>query len=221
MDLYDAAKVGDLERLQFLLKHGAPTNQVGGAFHETVLSVACWKGHLGVVRFLVEQGADIEKADPDGWTPLHVASVYGCVEVVRFLLEEGADRDKAGNSGWTPLHFAARYGHMDVVMLLMSYGSDLNVRSRYGQLPIDVARNEEIKQAIRDEPRRRMDHGYKRATEQDHQPNAATGEEEEKEGNMRPNHNDGVANEEGKVAEEDEDSEPSDDEEELGLTRPD
>jgi hypothetical protein len=37
-------------------------------------------------------------------------------------------------------------------------------------LPIDVASNEEIKQAILDEPRRRNDHTYKRIREEDLQP---------------------------------------------------
>ena len=58
-------------------------------------------------------------------------------------------------------------------MLLMSYGADLNARATDCQLPIDIAQTEEMKQAIRDEPRRRMDHGHKRATEQDRHPNAA------------------------------------------------
>ena len=55
-------------------------------------------------------------------------------------------------------------------MLLMSYGADLNARTNRGQLPIDVARTEEMKQIIRDEPRRCMDHSHKRATEHDSHP---------------------------------------------------
>ena len=50
-------------------------------------------------------------------------------------------------------------------MLLMSYGADLSARDEAGQLPIDLADTEEIKQAIRDEPRRRKDHGHKQVTE--------------------------------------------------------
>ena len=106
----------------------------------------------------------------------------------------------------------------------MSYGADLNARTTTGELPIDMhGATEEIKQAIRDEPRRRMDEAPgKRATEQDRHPNAATSasaqqEEEEEEGveehsNKRPRLDEGaVASSEGetKVAEEDEDSEPS------------
>ena len=36
-----------------------------------------------------------------------------------------------------------------------------------------MARTEEMKQAFRNEPRRCMDHGHKRATEQDRYPSAA------------------------------------------------
>ena len=43
-------------------------------------------------------------------------------------------------------------------------GLDLNARNNDGELPIDLARKPGMKQAIRDEPRRRMDHGHKRAT---------------------------------------------------------
>ena len=105
-------------------------------------------------------------------------------------------------------------------MLLISYGADLNAKTSGGQLPIDDAFTEEIKQAIRDEPRRRMDHGHKRATEQDRHPNAATSasaqqqedEQEDEQCNEKPRLEEGVEAEQGKVAEEDEDSEPSDEE---------
>ena len=103
----------------------------------------------------------------------------------------------------------------------------MNARNSDGELPIDIADDEEIKQAIRDEPRRRMDEAPgKRATEQDRHPNTATSssaqqqEEEEDEqvehSHKRPRLDEGavaaVAGEEIKVAEEDEDSEPSDEE---------
>ena len=101
----------------------------------------------------------------------------------------------------------------------MVYGADLNARTNDGRLPIDIARTEEIKQAIRDEPRRRMDEAPgKRATEQDRHPNAATSataqgdNAEEVEPSNKREHLDEGEVVEGKVAEEDEDSEPSDEE---------
>ena len=81
----------------------------------------------------------------------------------------------------------------------MAYGADLHTVDSWGELPIDFA--EEMKQAILDEPRRRMDHGFKRATEQSHQKFV--------EGEMH------LFGEETVDADEDQDSELSSDEEEC------
>ena len=157
-------------------------------------------------------------------TPLMTASFKGHLEVTRYLLEQGADRDKANTGGWTALHFAAIFGFLEITLLIMSYGANLNAKTNDGDLPIDVALTEEIRQAIRDEPRRRMDHGHKRATEPDRYINVATKvsaqheEEEEKEqeeeaqSNKKPRLDDGVVTEEEAkiLAEINEDSEPSD-----------
>ena len=129
----------------------------------------------------------MEVANNGCHTPLITASMNGNLDLVRYLLQQGADKDKASIGGWTSLHWVADRGRLDIAMLLMSYGADLHVRSHLDLLPLDVALTEEMKRAIRDEPRRRMDHGHKRATEQDRHPNAATAasalqEDEEEEG---------------------------------------
>ena len=81
------------------------------------------------------------------------------------LLEHGTDRDKENKSRETPLPYAASEGQLEIAILLTSYGADLNARGNNGQLPlpIEVSDNEDMKQAIRDDPRRRMDHGHKSA----------------------------------------------------------
>lgn len=48
----------------------------------TALSWACLKGHLPVVRCLVESGAATDHADKNGRTPLDLAAFYGDSEVV-------------------------------------------------------------------------------------------------------------------------------------------
>ena len=222
-ELYSAAETGNLERVMLLVGQGTDINQVGGAYKDTALSAAAERNHLSVVQYLAKQGADMEKANFSGNTPIIYASNQGHLDVVRCLLEQGANRDKAASSdGYTPLHCAAQQGNLETAKLLMVYGADLNARNKLGELPIDIGwfNTEEIKQAIRDEPRRRMDHGHKRATEQD--PNAATSvsaqhqedEEEVEQSNKKPRLDEGAETEEGRLAEEDEDSEPSCDEEE-------
>ena len=140
---------------------------------------------------------------------------------MRYLLEQGVNRDKANINGWTPLHLAANSGHLETAKLLMVYGADLNARNIDGALPIDMGWNntEEIRQAIRDEPRRRWDQQpRKRCIEEDRHPNAAISasaqqeddEEEEQSNKKQPTEEEA---EEGEVADEDQDSEPSSDEE--------
>ena len=218
--LWYATARGHLEIVRLLLEQGADKEKTD-LNGWTPLYIAAYNDHLPIVQLLVGGGADMENTDLDGRTPLYVASREGKVEVARYLLEQGADRDKAWESGETPLQMAVFYGHLELAKLLMVYGADLNARDNNGQLPIDQARSIEMMEAIRDEPRRRMDHGHKRATEQDRHPNAATSTSAQQEGevedvaepsNKKPRLNEDDA-EEGQIAEEDQDSEPSSDEE--------
>ena len=139
-----------------LIEQGADKEKVGSHGY-TPLHEASRSGYLEVTQYLVEQGSALDKGNDWGWTPLMSAVVSGHLEICRYLLEQGADRDKADDNGRTSLHFAANNGHLETAMLLMSYGANLNARSNIGQLPIDNTYTKEIKQAIRDEPRRRMD----------------------------------------------------------------
>jgi ankyrin repeat protein len=62
----------------------------------TALGVAASRGHLDVVTFLIEAGADIHKARNDGMTALGMAAAEGHFDIVRLLLEHGADVHSAG-----------------------------------------------------------------------------------------------------------------------------
>lgn len=58
---------------------------------ETLLHIAAARGYMKVINLLLEQGADIEKRDNDGWTPLH-AAVYGQhTNAIQILFENTED----------------------------------------------------------------------------------------------------------------------------------
>ena len=63
---------------------------------ELVRAVA--EGDSAEVRQLVEQGADLNGADPNGITPLQVATSCGNVGMVNLLLEMGADPETASGA---------------------------------------------------------------------------------------------------------------------------
>uniref|UniRef100_A0A8C2UMT5 Protein phosphatase 1 regulatory subunit 12C n=1 Tax=Chinchilla lanigera TaxID=34839 RepID=A0A8C2UMT5_CHILA len=62
--------------------------------------------NLEVVRFLVEQGATVNQADNEGWTPLHVAASCGYLDIARYLLSHGANIAAVNSDGDLPLDLA-------------------------------------------------------------------------------------------------------------------
>ena len=83
---------------------------------------ACDGGHDLCARVLLEAGAEIEKANNNGWTPLMKASYWGHAKVVEALLDAGADKELKGTSGGrkgkTALDLARDRNRGDVVAIL-------------------------------------------------------------------------------------------------------
>ena len=62
----------------------AEVNKVNGK-NQTPINIAAYKGHLGVVRFLLSKGADCTIKDQWGDTPLASARAGGHAEVAALL----------------------------------------------------------------------------------------------------------------------------------------
>ena len=62
---------------------------------------------LGVVRVLLEAGANKDATDEDSDTVLHLACDECHLEVARLLIEAGANKEATCVDGLTPLHWAA------------------------------------------------------------------------------------------------------------------
>ena len=105
----------------------------------TLLDWAVNNGNEGMVKVLLEDGADINAAVKGSETPLCQASKIGKVAIVKLLLEEGANIKVANRMGYTPLHWASGEGHVEVVKLLLEKGADINVdrRGKHGLEPED------------------------------------------------------------------------------------
>ncbi len=69
-DIFPAAINGDAKRVRELVNAGVSPNYASLLFQlKTPLHLASEKGHIDVVRFLLEKGAELDRRDMQGVTP--------------------------------------------------------------------------------------------------------------------------------------------------------
>jgi ankyrin repeat protein len=68
--LHDMAQNGDLDKAKLLIDHGAELNAIEEEYQSTPLGMAARWGHLNMVNYLLEQGADARHSGADWSMPL-------------------------------------------------------------------------------------------------------------------------------------------------------
>ena len=90
-----AARVGNVAGVRAAIAAGANVNACASwEGCDTALALAAARGHLDVVKILVDNGALLNKRSP---TPLYIAADFGHVDVVKYLRSKGGSlgRDEA------------------------------------------------------------------------------------------------------------------------------
>lgn len=91
------------------------------------------KGDLSAMREQLLRGADLNAADYDRRTPLHLAAAENQAEVVQFFIEQKAeggrsvDLNPRDRWGGTPLDDATLHGNAEIIALLEAAGGALGV----------------------------------------------------------------------------------------------
>ena len=102
----------------------------------TPLLYAANHGNKALVKVLLDEGADPDKTNNNGCTPLHWAvNSIANQEVVQLLMAHGAELNKADNRGWTPLHVAAYHDVEDILNILLDGGADPTM-PKVGRTPL-------------------------------------------------------------------------------------
>jgi len=101
MELFEATRQGDIERVTLLLDQGVDVNTKDEE-GRTSLHIASWRGHFDIASLLLKNGADINARDNFGDTSLHDCCWKESVESVNFLLKNGANTEIENNKKGKP-----------------------------------------------------------------------------------------------------------------------
>eukprot|EP00913_Durusdinium_trenchii_P018617 g17495.t1 len=118
--LHIAATRNMSKTVSWLLRHHATCSSKDGDGYQA-LTWACIKGHLQIVKILLEARASMdEAASSTGKTPLSLAAERGHTQVVEELLAKQAQVDQLNSDGSTALHAAAHQCEVEIVAYLLS-----------------------------------------------------------------------------------------------------
>jgi quinoprotein dehydrogenase-associated probable ABC transporter substrate-binding protein len=130
-DLASPDQVVTKEKLERWLEEGADLSQE--------LSNAINASDPERIKFLVEKGADVNKPDPQGWTPLQNAARQRKDGIIKLLVELGADPNLPASDGMTPLVAAAMRDHVPSVKALIDAGANIEQPGPKGFRPLALA----------------------------------------------------------------------------------
>ena len=87
-NLLAAAEEGNLDAVRNAVNSGADINAQNEFLKESALHIASSRGYLEIVKYLVENDADLLLTNGTDMTPLHLAARDGQTHIVEFLLEK-------------------------------------------------------------------------------------------------------------------------------------
>ncbi len=113
--------------------------------HLAVDKTAVDENNIELVKYLVEQGSNLEATDMGGYTPLHLATLNASLELMKYLVEQGgSDLEAVDIDGCTPLHIAVDRtvvdeDNIELVKYLVEQGSNLAATDLVGYTPLHLA----------------------------------------------------------------------------------
>ena len=97
---------------------------------QTLLKLAIQSENFEVVKFLIQNGAEINAKVKDEMTPLHLAIATHNVKIVELLVKNGADVNAVKELQMTPLHaLCTLYYNFKIAVLLLQNGADTKAKA--------------------------------------------------------------------------------------------
>ncbi len=113
-----------------------------------LLFYAAKKGDEAMIEKLFKLGADKDRADKDGFSPISTAKDE---QTIKFLIEKGTNINAKADDGNTPLIEMAGFQWMEEVEILLSLGADKTIKNKRGQTAYSLVKDEaDVSQELKD-----------------------------------------------------------------------
>lgn len=137
--LFQAIKGDDRQGLmQLLADKKKDINAAYSSDKYTLIHYAIKENKLGIVKALIEKGANLEVRYQDK-TALMYAIKKNKMEIIDYLIFKGADINGQNSKNKTPLFYAAKYGNSNICKLLINKGANTKHRDYKGRTPAEYA----------------------------------------------------------------------------------
>ncbi|XP_028858213.1 ankyrin repeat domain-containing protein 6b isoform X2 [Denticeps clupeoides] len=132
-----ASHKGQADNVVQLINKGAKVAVT--KYGRTPLHLACYKGHIEVVKILLKAGCDLDIQDDGDQTALHRAAMVGNGDVIAALVQEGCALDRQDKEGNTALHEVAWHGFSQSVKQLVKAGANVHAKNKAGNTALHLA----------------------------------------------------------------------------------
>lgn len=138
--LFNAIAQNNIHLTKQLTPGNATINTIDKSSGATPLTWACMRRvDPRIAAWLISKGADLNKMDGEGETPLTTAISYGNVGVVMLLLTMGASPHIPNNQGLPPVILACgQHGSLPMIRALIAHG--VQIQGELGQAVLRQAR---------------------------------------------------------------------------------
>ena len=124
----DFARTGKTQDLKAMLQAGMPVNLCDHKGNSLIM-LASYNGNLETTIMLVDFGAEVDKKNDRGQTPLAGVCFKGYFDIAKILVEAGANIHENNGLGTTPLMFATIFGNTQIVEYLNKQDKNRSFKS--------------------------------------------------------------------------------------------
>ena len=117
-----AVNNGDIEIAKLLLENKAKIKD------ELLIAIKSpiVESRINIMKLLIENGANVNYTDENGFNPLNIAIESGDMELTKFLITNGANVNSLMQDGVSLIGYAIAQNNMDLLQILIENGANVN-----------------------------------------------------------------------------------------------